>query len=198
MKPFFTIITPTVERESLIKCCASVDEQSFSSWQHVIAVDKSEINHDFMDQFAHPQRHIFSCGKSYRNGGNTPRHLAWAYATGEWLLHIDCDNYISDAHVLADLAVALECVDDQWALFSILRHGLPFYFDPPVPNYFDTANAVVRREIGRWPDIDDYASDGVWVNALREKYPYRAFPTFRPIVVMPTSSFGAGGGINGQ
>ena len=195
----FSIITPTVERESLVKCCKSIDEQSLlGSWEHVIAVDKPEINREFMERFAHPQRFMFSCGKSYRNGGNTPRHLAWNYASGGWLVMLDDDNVLADRHILADLATALEGVQEQWCLFPILRHGLPFYFDPPVPNYFDTANAVVRREIGRWPDIDDYASDGVWVNALREKYPYRAFPTFRPIVVMPTSSFGAGGGINGQ
>ena len=193
----FSIITPTVQRESLLKTCASVDEQS-GDWEHVVMIDSPTLNESLLEKIRHPQRIIAQCVISHRNGGNTCRHNAYAYTTGTHLIHLDDDNFLSDAHILADLATALEGVEEQWCLFPILRHGLPFYFDPPVPNYFDTANAVVRREIGRWPDIDDYASDGVWVNALREKYPYRAFPTFRPIVVMPTSSFGAGGGINGQ
>ena len=194
----FSIITPTVERESLIACCESVLSQSFTDWEMLVQVDRDRPG-NIWDRIS-PTRKIWvqDCGISHRNGGNSCRHLAWERATGDWLVHLDDDNTLSDRYILADLATALEGVQEQWCLFPILRHGLPFYFDPPVPNYFDTANAVVRREIGRWPDIDDYASDGVWVNALREKYPYRAFPTFRPIVVMPTSSFGAGGGINGQ
>jgi len=194
----FSIITPTVQRRSLLNTCTSVEMQTFSNWEHLVQIDSATLNEELLGIIRHPQRIIGQCAVSHRNGGNTCRHLAWSMATGDWVLHLDDDNHLADPHILADLATALEGVEEQWCLFPILRHGLPFYFDPPVPNYFDTANAVVRREVGRWPDIDDYASDGVWVNALREKYPYRAFPTFRPIVVMPTSSFGAGGGINGQ
>jgi hypothetical protein len=61
----------------------------------------------------------------------------------------------------------------------------------------DTGNIVARRDIARWPDIPDYASDAIWVEGLK-KYPYKAFPDALPIMIMEKTSFGEGGGINGQ
>ena len=34
----FTIITPTVVRETLLRTCRSVDEQRYANWQHVVMV----------------------------------------------------------------------------------------------------------------------------------------------------------------
>jgi len=105
---------------------------------------------------------------------------------------------LADEKILEDLSIALEQAGNpQWGIFPILRHGQRFYFNPPQPCYVDTGNVVVRREVGRWPDIPDYCSDAVWVEGLKQ-YPFAAFPDSRPIMVMPDSSFGAGGGINGQ
>ncbi len=192
----FSIITPTVGRKSLTRCCESVDAQTFEDWEHIVMYDGDAVL--LLNDSPRANRHFLHTGKKYRNGGNTPRHLAWFFATGEWTIHIDDDNYLASPTVLAELAAALEGVEEKWALFPIERHGSRFYFDPPKPCYFDTGNAVVRREIAQWPDIDDYASDGVWLTETLLKHPYKAFPNFNPIMVMPTTSFGAGGGINGQ
>ena len=198
MNPLISIITPTVERESLVECCESVNAQSFTSWEHIVYVDKETVNQSLMDRIAHPQRYIFCCGKSYRNGGNTPRHLAWKEATADFVYYLDCDNTLASPHTLQQIAKQLEkCPDAQWTLWPIFRHGSVFFFDPPAPCFFDTGNAVVRREIAQWPDIHDYASDAVWLQGLK-KYPYKAFPDALPIMIMETTSFGAGGGINGQ
>lgn len=191
-----TVITPTVQRQSLIRCCESVNAQS-GEWQHIVMVDSQTFDSEMMFSIAHPRRLIRICGP-YRNGGNTPRHFAWEYADGEWVIHLDDDNYLASPTILAELASALEDVEDKWALVPIHRHGSRFYFDPPKPCYFDTGNAVVRREIAQWPNIDDYASDGVWLTETLLKYPYKAFPNMNPVMVMPSTSFGAGGGINGQ
>jgi hypothetical protein len=49
---------------------------------------------------------------------------------------------------------------------------------------------VIRREIAQWPDGPEYTMDGIFCDRLREKYPFKAFPRFRPIVIMPESREG--------
>ncbi len=189
MRPTFSILTPTLQRDSLLKMCESIDRQTFTAWQHVVAVDCEEWNRPLMAKIAHPQRVLIKCPFPHRNYGNSCRNNAWEYATGEWIWHLDDDNWASDSHVLADLAEALEGVE-HWAIFPIKRHGVRFFNDPPGLCMTDTMNVVVRRERGRWPDGPEYVMDGLWVEALKAKYPYRAFPDFPPIGVMPKSSEG--------
>jgi hypothetical protein len=106
------------------------------------------------------------------------------------LIHLDDDNFIADDRVLQDLSMILDGCDEYWAIVPIMRHGRKFFNDPPGLCMTDTANVVVKREIGRWPDIPDYTADGHWVEGLKAKYPYAAYPDMRPIVVMENSSEG--------
>ncbi len=193
-----TIITPTVQRPSLVACCESVNHQTFKGWEHIVQIDKAVMDDPLIFSLAHPKRQFHQCYWEHKNGGNTCRHEAWKHATGDWVYHLDDDNHLADDEVLERLAEALEGIEEKWAIFPIHRHGWKFYFDPPKPCYFDTGNAIVKREIAQWPDIDDYASDAVWLEALKAKEPYKALPNLAPIMVMPGTSFGSGGGINGQ
>lgn len=188
MTPRFTVITPTLLRESLMAACNSLDGQSFTDWQHVICVDG--VNGSF--PFPEPgKRDLMFCHMRHNNFGNTCRFLAWEQALGDYILHLDDDNTLLDEHVLRDIDAALRSAGDPpWALFPILRHGQRFFTDPPRSCHVDTANVVVKREIGRWPNRDEYTADGIWVEALVRDHPYVAFPGFRPIVVMPQSSLG--------
>lgn len=179
----YTIITPTVLRDSLLKTCESVNVQTCADWQHIVMVDCAP-KPEMLERIEHPQRIIAFCDKPHHNGGNTCRHNAWELATGDMVFYLDDDNYLADERVLEDLKV----VTTPWALFPILRHGKRFMFDPPKPCYVDTGNVIARRDIARWPDIEAYCSDGVWVEGLKQ-YPYQAFPDFRPIMVMPTTNF---------
>ena len=197
MKPFITIVTPTVQRDSLLKCCQSIDEQSFSNWQHVVIVDSAEFD-PILVQIEHPQRLVLKCDHPHRNSGNTCRHNAWTHATGDYVFHVDDDNYLFNFLTLAKIESWLRVADyPTWGLFPIFRHGSRFFSDPPMPCHVDTGNVVAKREIGRWPDIPDYAADAIWVEGLKQ-HPYRAFPNADPIMTMPVTSFGAGGGINGE
>jgi len=180
----YTIITPTLGRESLVRTCESVDRQTTDDWQHIVVVDK-KTDPEILVQIYRSHRLIIHCGLPHGNFGNTCRHNAWEFAEGEYLLYLDDDNWLSDDHVLEDLNVVVT----PWALFPILRHGNRFFTDPPKCCHVDTANVVVSRDIGRWPDIPDYTADGQFVESLL-KYPYQAFPDFRTIVVMPHSSEG--------
>jgi len=44
MMPFFSIITPTIQRESLKECCASVDIQTYPDWEHIVMIDAAKVN----------------------------------------------------------------------------------------------------------------------------------------------------------
>ncbi len=199
MRSFFTIVTPTVMRPSLAQACSSIDEQSFLSWQHLVMIDSTDIDDELMFSLAHPKRQFIQCDKPHRNTGNTCRHNAWDHASGTWHIFLDDDNFLNGPRVLEEIAEVLRGQERaiQWALFPIQRHGSRFYFDPPEPCYFDTGNAVVHNDFAQWPDIPDYASDAVWLQQFKS-LPYLAFPNFQPIMVMPGTSFGAGGGMHGQ
>ena len=196
----FSIITPSLQRESLIKCCASVDAQTFKQWDHIVMLDVSEINDRIFCAIQHPNRRVMQCDYPHRNYGNTCRHKAWEHTTGDWLLHLDDDNSLSSNHVLEDIA---ECVEGgmfagfDWAIFPILRHGHIFFSSSPSIGHVDTANIVARRAIGRWPnDLGHgenavYTMDGHWVESMKAKhYPYAAFQAVDPIVVMEKSNEG--------
>lgn len=190
--PFFSVVTPTLQRESLVRCCQSVLSQSFSSWEMLIQVDAENINHELFSRIS-PTRKIWveECGKHHNNGGNSCRRLALERATGDYVIFTDDDNYIADERVLEDVAAALEGAGrPAWGLFPIWRLGGRFYTDPPRSCHVDTMNVVLRRDIAYWPDTDAYGTDGILVDDLMErKVPYVAFPDFRPIGVIPQISF---------
>lgn len=186
MKPFWSIITPTLQRESLIRCCNSVTSQSTDSWQHIVMLDCSIRDEALLEKIEHPQRKILQCGP-YQNFGNKPRHLAWNHTTGLMIAYLDDDNYYADSNVLEDMMTALVAADmPDWACFPILRFGGIFFNEDPRCCHADTMNLVVKREIGRWPDIDDYTADGILIDSLRanSEYSFKAFGGFRPIGIM--------------
>jgi glycosyltransferase involved in cell wall biosynthesis len=190
-KPFFTVITPTLQRESLALCCSTVDFQTFKSWQHICQVDSADLDVALINKIEHPQREVYSCGKHHNNGGNSCRIEALKQATGKYILFRDDDNFTPDERIFEDVAAALEDAGrPPWGLFPILRCGWPFYADPPRSCHVDTMNVVLRRDIAYWPDTDAYGTDGILVDDLMErKVPYVAFPNFRPIGVIPKISF---------
>ncbi len=183
-----SIITPTLQRESLRRCCESIDRQSYADWEHVIVVD-GEVAHPWVKELNSADRTVVVPGAKFANFGNTPRFLAWQFTDGDFIMYLDDDNYLADENVLRDIATAVSDVE-YWAIFPILRHGRHFFYDPPGSCYVDTANMVIRREIGQWPNRDEYTLDGIFCDELKAKYPYVAFPHMRPIVVMETSGRG--------
>lgn len=188
MIPKFSIITPTLNRDSLVRCCERIDQQTIRDQiQHIVTVDCEDWNLLLMAKIAHPQRSIFKCSHPHRNFGNTCRHEAWKYAVGEFVWYIDDDNFLADNDVAKDIADVLSCGKPDWAIFPILRHGQVFFNDPPGLCKTDTANMVIKREIAQWPNRDEYTLDGIFCEELVSQYPYRSFPEFRPIAVVPYS-----------
>lgn len=190
----FAIITPTMQRESLIQTCESVDRQTYQDRIHVVVADCSEdnFNFDLATKLGHQRRVIALCGEAHVDGGNTCRREQWDKFAADWWIYLDDDNYLSDENILADIATALDGVSDdiKWAIFPITRLGGPFFNDPPRSCHIDTLNLVLRHEVAQWPDTNAYGSDGILVDDLMARgIPYAAFPDFRPIGVIPKVSF---------
>lgn len=186
----FTVVTPTILRPSLVKTCQSLDSQTLDSWQHIVMIDRP-MNDELIFSLAHPKRHFHLCNIAHNNGGNTCRHNALQYATGDYVYYLDDDNLLADDLVLEDVSEALRAANNPpFAIFPITRLGGRFFSDPPRSCHTDTLNLVLRCDYAEWPDTTAYGSDGVLVDALMErKVPYAAFPDFRPIAVLPQISF---------
>lgn len=192
MNPFFSIITPTVQRESLLKTCESIESQIYQGWEHIVVVDDLEIL-PFVKALEHPKRRILCCKQRFNNFGNTPRHRAWYYTKGTYQIALDDDNFLADNSILSDIAIELETVGyPDYSCFPIMRFGGVFFDVNPRSCHADTANMVVKREYAQWPDINDYTADGFWIDALRARpeLSMATFPKFRPIVVMPKQGKG--------
>lgn len=179
----YSILTPTVLRPSLLRACASVDSQTCKDYHHLVIVD-SEISDDLIAKIAHPQRTVVRCEKPHNNWGHSCCHHAWPLATGEYVLRVDDDNFLADDNVLEDLKV----VTGPWAIFPMLRFGGRFFNDPPGIRKTDSGSILVKKELGPWPDLNQYDADGVFVEQLLAKHPYQALPGSRPLVIAPFSA----------
>lgn len=182
----FTIITPTLQRESLLDMCQSLNAQTHTDWEHIVQIDSDKIDAELMGKIADPQRHIYCCGKKHNNGGNSCRVLALQKAKGDYIWFGDDDNTLADPFALERMAEALESANKpQWALFPIIRMGGIFYTNPPRSCHVDTMNIVLRWDIAYWPETDAYGTDGILVDDLMARgVPYAAFPSVKPIGLM--------------
>jgi len=192
--PFFTIITPTIQRESLIECCKSVDCQYYTHWEHIVMVDRDPLNEELFKQIRtgpFTQRRVYKCAREHRNTGNTCRHNAYKYAFGRYVIYLDDDNKFESDRPLFDIFNALQ--DKVWpkvGLFPIVRQGARFINIPPRLNTVDTANVVIQTSIAQWPDRPEYNADGLFIEMLVREHSYVAFPEVEPIINNPRQSLG--------
>ena len=186
----FSVITPTLQRNSLIRCCESVHAQTHTGWEHIVVVDGGPLRADLLNSIAGPKRTVICLGESRRNFGNTPRHIGWKLVEGDYSIYLDDDNYFAHDEALADIARSLDEARPDLAVFPILRFGDRFFSGDPRCCHVDTANMVIRRVIAQWPNRDEYAADGNFCEELRTKYSHVAFPEISPIIVVPEQGKG--------
>jgi hypothetical protein len=186
-----SIISPTLQRESLVAWCESVNRQE-GEWQHIVVVDCFELNLELMERIKHPQRVIVKCDAPHCDWGNTCRRNGWNHAVGEYVVYLDDDNFFSpDPLILRDIEQVITAAGcPPFCLFPIVRHGSVFFYYPPALCMTDTANLVLRRDVGQWPDVRASTADGILAEYLLREHGCTPFPDFRPIIHMPSSSRG--------
>lgn len=131
-----SIITPTLLRNELIRCCRQIEKQSVK-WEHILIVDIPETTvtqikeyQDILEQVQHPNRKIYFCPIKHRNYGNSCRHSAWNYCTQDYIIYIDDDDYFTDnAFSIAQSAIIKNNFPDI-CVCSAKRHGRIFYNKP--------------------------------------------------------------------
>lgn len=193
MPPYFSVITPTLDRPSLQVLMRSLERQSFGNWEQVIVHDREFpecTRRGPIHEQNWPRVHI-ECGVRHKDYGNTCRHHGWEYAAAGYLIYGDDDNRFADKDALQRIHDCLVDVGEpNVGIFPIMRHGVRFFHDPPRLCFFDTANMVVKREIGRWPEGPEYTMDGIFIERLVAEHGYVAFPDCDPIINVPVSSEG--------
>jgi glycosyltransferase involved in cell wall biosynthesis len=102
-KPFFTIITSTLNViDTIERCVKSVAEQTFRDYEHII-VDGAST--DGTVEFLNLRKELFSV---FISEPDTGIYNAWnkalKYAQGEWILFLGADDILADKNVLTDVA----------------------------------------------------------------------------------------------
>lgn len=185
----FTVITPTLLRPSLMTCNSSVASQSHPKVQHIVMIDGPT---QAWTSSMNSNREVHSTGAQHHDFGNFARNKAWELAKGDYICYLDDDNFMTDRDSLARVAAALEMANrPAVGFFPILRFGERFF--PPIPTVVgtvDTANMVIKREIGKWPTGGGYEADGNLAEYLFRTYLCSYFPDVAPIITVPEARRG--------
>jgi len=182
----YTILTPTLQRNSLIKACESVNTQTCTDWEHLVIFDGTFKDAGMLSAISHPNRRVVQCTAPRHTFGHACKHFAYSLVKGDYIFNLDDDNFLAHNEVLEDL----KQVTGAWAIFPMLRFNAIFFHDPPGMGSTASENFLTRRDIGQWPNSEEYASDGLLVESLKLKYAYQSLPDIRPVAVMESNRVG--------
>ena len=119
----FSIIIPSYNCEKWItKTLNSIFSQTFTDYEIIIVDDMSSDNSVNIIQETikgHDNAKLF-INKTKRYSGGT-RNVGISEASGEYILFIDCDDWLIDDHVLEDINNKLDNVDVMYLGFEMLQ-----------------------------------------------------------------------------
>lgn len=190
----FTIITPSIGRKSLERCCESVDRQEYKQWHHFVIFD--DANPQF-SRFRHIRRRSWCDKGPIDCWGSWQRHQAWPHMFSHrdgYIIYLDDDNYLEDETALSRVAEALYRTDyPDVAIFPILREGEFFSASPIELGRTDASQIIHKPRVGPFyaqhPIVCDYKADGYFLKIL-EIFTKPVAMTTDPIIVYPKASMG--------
>jgi hypothetical protein len=195
----FSVVTPTVLRESLLRTCASVDAQRCGRWQHLVMVDKpqgllTDREAALLGQIVHLQREIRFCEPAHADYGNTCRSEAWKFARGTYMLYVDDDDFLlPDAIATLHNELQRHQPLPIWGVFPIERFGQRFLIIPPGHSRTCSTQVFHQRLAGgcelRFP-IAEYCADGAFVDSLLARFPYVCIDPGSPLAVVDQQNLG--------
>jgi len=157
----FTIIVPTIGRDTLEKTLESIDALDYPNYDCITAFDLG-----------------------YNNFGNTQRYNAWDDVDDDsWILYLDDDDYYIRADLLTKLDERIQATDGKyvWGVFSGNRYGEKFLNMPPGHSRTMSIQIFHKKYDNndnpiRWPDTpigsQDYHVDAKFIQRLQMHYPY--------------------------
>lgn len=116
----FSIVIPNYNSERWIeKCLNSVLTQTYQNFEIILVDDLSQDNSVQLAQKLLRKKDKLVINKSKRLNGGT-RNVGISYATGDYIICIDCDDWLKDDHVLEDINNGLNGEDIMFLGYTCL------------------------------------------------------------------------------
>ena len=99
-KPLFSIIVPTYNAERFVEnCLKSISKQSFTNFEVIIINDGSKDNSKAICESFIKNDSRFVLYNQENKGIAITRRLGGLYATGDYIVNIDSDDYIEESYL---------------------------------------------------------------------------------------------------
>ena len=186
----FTIITPTIGRESLLKTCESVDAQTFTDYQHLVCYDGPKCDLEILKKVVRPGRKILFTGMPRLNDyGHSLRYLAWDVAD-KYLMYLDDDDYY-DPECL-EILVKMMDPNVDFIFFPVMWHGNPCMFEPPRTGYTVSCQYCHKKVGADGSPIrfrpGGFGTDGHWLDDMLHTNSYQVIKPYKPLVYVDAMS----------
>lgn len=170
----FTIITATIGRDTLQRACKSLQQQSYTNYQHIVVFDGHKK--DFQEEdYKHKNRIFLYSGMRHNDYGNMAKHLAYPHIKGDYVLYLDDDNY----YINDTLSILNEWLNDykrkykeypDWGVFPMIYIGDWFFKQNPGLYRTDGGQIfhkpIINKEEIRWPKTTEPCEDGKLIDKL--------------------------------
>jgi glycosyltransferase involved in cell wall biosynthesis len=184
VKPKFSIITPTILRQTAHRTIASIDAQGFTDYEHLVAVD-GPVGQVPNEWLRNPRRLVIRCSERHNDCGATCRNHAVHQARGEFILYLDDDDY----YVPEALALVAERAKHTVGVFPILLGGQHWLRLPPGRGRTASCQLWHKRShqghvIAMPAHQKHYSDDSAWAGVLAERYSYQVVKDVPPLAVV--------------
>lgn len=193
----FSIITPTILRDSLVETCKSIDMQDYKDWEHIVMIDTSALRPDLTDKIRHPNRRTYRCESPHKNYGNTCRHNAYLKCRGDYIIYIDDDDvFLSGA--FRKIVNEIKEKRPNAAVFPAIRYGEKFFNLPPASCMTVTGQYIHKPIINgkkvQWPRVAtgnmNYLVDGKFIESIKKLTEFTPICVNEPLVLIKESNHG--------
>lgn len=184
----FTIITPTIGRDTLLRTCESVNKQTCEEWEHLVVFDGPETNLEIFSKIEHPQRRIIFSGTKFGNYGHPLKFFAYDLASNDYLMYIDDDDWYN--RICLELIKKSIDPDCPFIFFYALWRGNMLLHIPPKRKATLSCQYCHRKLDGQgnqirfppWLSGGGYAQDGQWIESMAKAYSYIVIEDEIPLV----------------
>lgn len=187
--PRITIVTPTILRPTLLRTCRSVESQTSVDWEHLVCVDRHELKREqlmVLSEILHPQRRIVVCDVEHRDYGHGCRARWTKEAKGDYIFHLDDDDYLAHNNALS----SLDSVTAAWAIFPVMRVGSVFF--NPNPGHCNTtvSSYIAKKELAQGFPAGGNQADSQFVEDVLKLHPWETLKDLEPLVVITGFNLG--------
>ena len=166
--PKISVIVPVYNVEKyLCRCLESIKNQTFTDWQAICVNDGSPDNSaQILQEFASADARFVIVNKE--NGGlSDARNVGMQYATGDYVLFVDSDDFIHPQTMEIAYSLALQNESDIVSFTYdriyrpqlMIRHKLKLDTDNVVPKRFYKKYDIEKIKTRTTDDVFEYATD---------------------------------------